>query len=262
MICNYGCGKEASFYFKNVKKWCCSKFSSQCSEIKKKGKLKTIGKSNGPRPEWVKEKISKTMKISCRGKRPTKQAIEASREVNRQRCLNGHSLLMNSIPRDPIKIAKFSETQKINGIRNSKNPEWIKKVSDGTKIGQSKNPNFQEEQRQRMLNGQASYMLKFVKTISKQEIKLRDMVKQLYPTCEFQCKVFNYSLDVAILEYKIAIEYDGYHHFKNQESIDYHNMRQKKIESKGWKFYRVTMFDKFPDINELKQKIEFLKESV
>ena len=24
-LCNYGCGKEAKFYFKTVNKWCCSK---------------------------------------------------------------------------------------------------------------------------------------------------------------------------------------------------------------------------------------------
>jgi len=35
LICDYGCGNEANYFFKNVKKWCCSNYSSKCSAIKK-----------------------------------------------------------------------------------------------------------------------------------------------------------------------------------------------------------------------------------
>ena len=35
MICEYGCGQEAKYQFKNGK-WCCSKNHRQCPEIKKK----------------------------------------------------------------------------------------------------------------------------------------------------------------------------------------------------------------------------------
>jgi len=35
MLCDYGCGQEAKYQFKNGK-WCCSKNVSQCSEIKNK----------------------------------------------------------------------------------------------------------------------------------------------------------------------------------------------------------------------------------
>ncbi len=33
MQCDYGCGKEAKFQFNNGK-WCCSKFTSQCTSWK------------------------------------------------------------------------------------------------------------------------------------------------------------------------------------------------------------------------------------
>jgi very-short-patch-repair endonuclease len=77
----------------------------------------------------------------------------------------------------------------------------------------------------------------------------------LHPKCEFQHPVFNYSLDIALVEEKIAIEYDGYYHFNCKESIDYHNMRQEKIEKEGWKFLRYTIFDKFPDTEQLQNDI-------
>jgi len=36
MICQYGCGQEAKFYFKTVKKWCCSRKVQRCPTISKK----------------------------------------------------------------------------------------------------------------------------------------------------------------------------------------------------------------------------------
>jgi 5-methylcytosine-specific restriction endonuclease McrA len=35
-LCDYGCGKEAQFYFKSSNNWCCSKSPSSCSEVKRK----------------------------------------------------------------------------------------------------------------------------------------------------------------------------------------------------------------------------------
>lgn len=36
MLCDYGCGTEAKYFFKSVKKWCCSPYSSKCPAVKKK----------------------------------------------------------------------------------------------------------------------------------------------------------------------------------------------------------------------------------
>ena len=43
-ICDYGCGQEAKHYFSTAKKWCCSKYSSQCPEIKRKNSEVQKGK--------------------------------------------------------------------------------------------------------------------------------------------------------------------------------------------------------------------------
>jgi len=42
MLCEYGCGQPAKHQFKNGK-WCCSKYSSQCPEIKRKISKKLSG---------------------------------------------------------------------------------------------------------------------------------------------------------------------------------------------------------------------------
>ena len=107
----------------------------------------------------------------------------------------------------------------------------------------------------RMLNGLALKMIKSIKKTSNEEIKLRNMVRELYPDCEFQYPVLRYSLDVAIPDKKIAIEYDGYYHFDTEEHKQYHKVRQEKIEKEGWKFLRYTIFDKFPDLEKLKGDI-------
>jgi len=38
MLCDLGCGREAKYYSKELKKWRCEKYSSKCPEIKKKNK--------------------------------------------------------------------------------------------------------------------------------------------------------------------------------------------------------------------------------
>jgi len=44
-LCEYGCGREAKFQFKN-RKWCCSDFHSKCPEIKKRTSRDLSGKNN------------------------------------------------------------------------------------------------------------------------------------------------------------------------------------------------------------------------
>ena len=34
-LCDYGCGREAKYYFKYAKKWCCEKYTSMCPELRK-----------------------------------------------------------------------------------------------------------------------------------------------------------------------------------------------------------------------------------
>ena len=98
-------------------------------------------------------------------------------------------------------------------------------------------------------------MIKAIKKISNEEIKLRNIIKELYLNCEFQYGIFRYAIDVALVEEKIAIEYDGYYHFDTKEHIEYHKNRQKRIEDQGWKFLR---YNKVPSLEQIKNDIRMI----
>jgi hypothetical protein len=78
-ICNYGCGQEGKYFFKRVKKWCCSKHWKKCPEQRKrtgeisKGKIcseetrrkigkSNIGKNTGPLSEEHRQRIGEGLK--------------------------------------------------------------------------------------------------------------------------------------------------------------------------------------------------------
>jgi very-short-patch-repair endonuclease len=172
-------------------------------------------------------------------------------------------------PRYGVKLSeetknKISEANK-NYNKNNKaiwlgkhhTEESKKKIGEKSK-GKKHSEEFKEKQRQRLLNGQAVMMNKCITKLSKPELKLREIVKLLYPNCEFQYKVFNYSLDIALIEKKIAIEYDGWYHFDSKESIERHNRRQKQIEEQGWKFLRYNIFQPFPDKEKVINDIQLI----
>lgn len=278
MKCEYGCGEEAPYQLKNDK-WCCSLHYNSCpgkrkrnSETSKgqipwsKGKkgihseegLRNISEKNKGKnvSEETREKLSKSLKgkmlkdlnpmygkkhteesknkmsknrkpgfiPSNKGKKGLYHQSEKERERSREFCLNGHSEYMNTFPKP--------------------------KRSEETK----------EKHRKYMINGGAIKALRGVKNPSKPELMLAEIVKKVYIKSEFQFPILNYVVDIALPEYKIAIEYDGYFHFDTEKNKEYHKQRQEKIENEGWKFYRVTMFDKFPTEEIVKNNIEKLME--
>jgi hypothetical protein len=81
-----------------------------------------------------------------------------------------------------------------------------------------KRPEERERRSQYMLSGGSVYIRSFIKNQSNEELKLREIVLELYPDFIPQYKVLenkNYTVDLGHPKLKIALEYDGYHHFKN-----------------------------------------------
>jgi len=256
-LCDYGCEQEAKFQLKNGK-WCCSKCQNSCIGVKKKFSL---GQKGRKQTEETKLKLSTINK----GKQVSEKTREKISQSRKKYVGENHPLYGK--PCSENRRRKISESNKEWNRNNTpiwlgrKHTEESKKKIGLTSLGRKHNVDFKERWRQRCLDGHSQTMNKAIKKISKQEIKLRNIVKELYPECEFQHPVFNYSLDVAIPKHKIVIEYDGYYHFESittKEEKEYYKIRRNKIESQGWKFYRVTMFDKFPTLEEVKEKIEGL----
>jgi len=136
-------------------------------------------------------------------------------------------------------------------------PEVRQKIIEAQTKAQNR-LEVKEKKKQRMLNGGSAYALSFVKNPSKEGAKFVEIVLEIYPTAIPEFKILNYSVDVAIEKYKIALEWDGWYHFNCQESIDYHNKRQKEIEAEGWIFLRYNIFQKFPTLEQVRIDINNL----
>lgn len=212
----------------------------------------------------------------------TNDIINSKRRDKMKKQWNDRNSMFNSKNRKEklsksLKGKKFSNERKQNmseshlgksswnkGLKNCFSRDYIENKRNNIK-NKWKDPNskynsneFREKVRQQTLNGHAIYMLKKMKTISKAEKLLYGIVKEIFSEAEQQYNILNYVVDIALPRYKIVIEYDGYFHFDTEEHKEYHKQRQLKIENEGWKFYRVTMYDKFPSIEEVKNNIEKL----
>lgn len=257
MLCDYGCGNSAIKQFKNGK-WCCSEDYHECPQYKKKISKALIGHI-GSRKGETKETNEWLMFLSKKltGRKLPKEVCDKISKSNKGKKISEESRMKQSL----------SISGKNNYLYGRHRSEEVKKkISETLKIKcKGKTPTkkcieaSREINRQRLLNGGAVYMNKCIKNPSKPEVMLRNIIKELYPNCEFQYKVFNYSLDVAIPELMIAIEYDGWYHFDCQENIEYHKQRQHKIEELGWKFIRYDIFNKFPEKEKIIKDLNNIK---
>jgi hypothetical protein len=105
-----------------------------------------------------------------------------------------------------------------------------------------------------MLNGGAAYTQSFIRNPSKPQVNLYNKVKELYPSAILNYECLNYSVDIAIPNIKVVIEYDGsWWHQDKEKDLE----RQRKIEGLGWKFIRYK--DKVPSIENLIEDIKNVK---
>jgi hypothetical protein len=104
--------------------------------------------------------------------------------------------------------------------------------------------------RERMLGGQAAYMNSFITNPSKPQVELYELIKSMYSTAILNYASLNFSIDIAIPDLNVAIEYDGSYWHQNQEADD---KRQKLLEDVGWKFLRYV--DYVPSKEEFKKDI-------
>lgn len=283
MLCDYGCGKIAIHQLTN-KKWCCSKSCNGCDIIKKKTTHHLLKgtKIKNKRSKEYKDNMKeickkgaeeiitdylceygcgeiahfqfKNGKFCCSKSIQFCNCIRNKKSITVKNNWNNEDIRKKQI--DGI-IANASHTPKTEAEKNNLSNKMKDLWRDPSSIFNSEGYREKESEksRQRMLNGGALKALKGIKNPSVPGVMLRDIVLELYPAADPEHGVFNYSIDVAILEHKIAIEYDGWHHFKSPEAIEYHNMRQKRIEGEGWKFLRYNIFKKFPSREQIKNDL-------
>jgi very-short-patch-repair endonuclease len=259
MLCSYRCGQESIKQFENGK-YCCSEKTASCPGMKRIQSKSMKGKNLGPQTEKHKKKRSNSMK----GKNKKPHTEEQNR--NHSKTMTGRTKENNKGKR--IQAEKLTgrtkethegvkrQAEKVTG-RTKENDESVKRSAEKRK-GIKPSKKCIEVNKQRMLSEEGNRIRKQIKNPSKQEVKLREIVKKLFPTSEHTFSILNYNVDVALPEYKIAIEYDGWYHFDSEEHKEYHNKRQKEIEQEGWKFVRYDIFHPFPTLEQTKQDIQNL----
>lgn len=258
MLCENGCGLEATYKQKNGK-FVCNSDHRKCKSNSLKYSLP--GSKN---PMFGKTHSEETKKII--GKKSSEKIYsEEAIEKFRLRMLGSgnpmfgksrsHTFESRQKISKQLKGKPLSEKNKIGISKALKGriftKEWKFKLSEVAK-GRKLSDTTKEKNRIRMLNGGAAYLNKFIKNPSKPQVKLYELVLSIYPSAilNFPEDRLNKSIDIAIPELMIAVEYDGSYWHQDK---DYDIKRQTELEKLGWKFIRFC--DYIPKKEELEKAI-------
>jgi hypothetical protein len=268
--CEYGCGKEAKYQFKNGK-WCCSDSYNKCPGMREKNSKSNKGKifsderkkniSNSLKGRTFstehKEKLSKIRKGRKAWNRGIPQTEETKKKISssnkgkkktEETCINISNAL-KGIPKSKKHRKKMSQAR-MGRFKGEDNPFYGKTHDKKTieKIVNHKNSKkFYKKQKKYMLNGGAAYLNSFIKNPSKPQVELYNIVLELCPYAILNYPCLNYSIDIAIPFLNIAIEYDEPYWHQNGE---YDEKRQRELEKEGWNFIR---FSKIPRKRTIKK---------
>jgi len=212
----------------------------------------------------MRQKISERMKKN----NPMHNSEVAKRQSESMKALGN---------KHPLRQFEYCKAQSKRMSRDSnpaKRPEVRKKISEsgkgrkpwnkGKKRPEMSGPNhpfykdkFPEETRksqiQWMRNGGAAHANSFIQNPSKPQVELFKKVQKIYPQAKLNYSSLNRSIDIAIPDLMIAIEYDGsYWHQDEKED----KTRQQELETIGWKFLRYE--DYVPKTDKLKKDLRWL----
>jgi len=180
------------------------------------------------------------------------------------------------------RIAKMANSKKGRKIDSSKKPkisQGVRKAASDRLIRLNKSEQRREQERkrmlglgekhlfksrkfrekvsknvtQRMLNGQAAYMNSCIKNPSLPQTELFEKVQRLFSQAILNYPSLNKSIDIAIPDQMIAIEYDGSYWHQDKEAD---LIRQEELEAVGWKFLRYV--DYIPNMKVLREDLQRL----
>jgi hypothetical protein len=254
MNCDYGCGREARYYFANGKN-CCTSRKCYCPEYKKlpeNQKYKPLGIEINTN-KLCDNGCGQTAKYVFKHGKLCCSAYINSCPINKEK--NSKSIKkvwdnLNIIYNTKEHKDKLAETS-----RSTRTKEVLDKIQKANIKAWKNNPQPKQELSKRMRDWQAVHMNKFVKSPSGPQIKTYNIVKEMFNCAEIEFPFITdggilYRLDIAIPKYKIAIEYDGsYWHQDQKKDLK----RQRECEDYGWKFVRYI--DKVPAKEKIREDI-------
>jgi hypothetical protein len=249
-LCDYRCGQEAKYQFKNGKN-CCSKNHASCPSYREKEKGRTTGDKN---PMFGKKQSEKCKLINSKKNKGHLPWWEV-------RGVENPSTLPEVI--EKIRREKIGKPSSQKGKKRGPTPEETKRKIREKLTGREKPLGFGEKVRQRMIDGGAVYAASFNKNPSKEELKFRQIVFQLLPRPIHNYPIYrvgkrSYNVDIADPSLGIILEFDGWYHFSSEERKEHDKTRQQELEEEGWKFLRYNIFHPFPTLERLKQDIQKL----
>ena len=283
-ICDYGCGQEAKYQFKN-KRWCCNNYMNSCPAKREK----ITGSKNPAKRQGVREKIS----LSKKGKffrRNIKSELiigdylcsYGCGQSGKYRLRNGKVCCNKSQNVCPVNRKKNSDSlnipqakeKRVKSLKQSlSKPSIREKISKLTREGMSR-PEVKERHKngvnklevktkktERMLNGGAVYANQFVRKTSWPQIKTyrNTCLVAPYPILNYPVYIRKrrwLSIDIAIPQLAIAIEYDGSRWHQDKERDD---KKTKDLQEEGWKVirYRDHVPTKEQVLNDINKTLEF-----
>jgi len=265
MICEYGCGQEAKYYFPTVKKWCCSTHTSKCPERIKKWS----GKNNpmyGKTP-WNKDKTGV-------------YSVETLKKIRQPRHTKGKTYEEIYGKEKAIELKKL-RSKHFSKIRKGKTPwnkdktgiysdETLKKISESRTYTiedyKNKHPYFYKIEKPIIVNGDLLVRCKycnkrFIPTRVQLTERIRCLKNNTYKSyfycsdiCKGKCDKFDRKVDPDQLE-----------KFKQYSSLVYRETRKtlqkyniKNINLRGIKYgyeldHKYSIYHGF--LNNIKPKI-------
>lgn len=210
--------------------------------------------------EYYKEHARPNMKGFKWSEKQKKKHCERMREVNnRPKVKEAFAKRAKEFSNRPERRKRHSELMK----ELSNRPEMKKTLSErGKKAWENpeKRKIFCEERKRRWAKLTHEERLAFtlpgrmaVRSVSKGEMALYEIVHQYYPTAKNSEWVKHYQIDIAIPELKIDIEYDGarWHPLGNEKD----KKRDEFLQKLGWAILRAKEGEEF-DINILHELVK------
>lgn len=119
ILCSHGCGREAKYYFKTVKKWCCCNRAEKCPEVRRKNSERQKNSNKIPWNKGLTKEIDERVNKNATLMKITKQIKSSNKEL----IAWNKGLTKETDER----VKKYSETMKISkkGKPNIKNRKPI-----------------------------------------------------------------------------------------------------------------------------------------
>ncbi len=223
----------------------------ECNEYVKEGNLFVWGHQNVGRKRS--KEFCEKIRVARLGEKRSKEFCKAQSErmAGDKNPMKRPEVIMKFIGKNNSMYGRTGEDSPLYGRKRPDQSERMK--GNQYALGTKHTKEWRDNQQEYMLNGQAAYMNSFIKNPSKPQVELYKLAKLIDPDAIINFPSLNYSIDIAIPDQMIAIEYDGSYWHQNKE-VDI--KRQKELELIGWKFLRYQ--DYVPMIKELKSDLQQL----